>query len=342
MKTIETYVPARTDGILLNANENSNPLDSRIRQKIAEAVSALAFNRYPDSDQKELLAAYADVIGVSPGQLLAGNGSDQMLGYMIGTFLGKGKTLCTLSPDFSMYDYYASSYEADVVKFKMEEDGSFRTEDFIAFAKENKAGMILFSNPNNPTGHCLPPDEIEKIAAACHDIPVVIDEAYIDFADTKSSLGLIGKYKNLYLTRTLSKAYGLAALRVGFLISSEENMKPLKQSFVPYALNSVSMKIASTVLQFAEEYKGQIAKIKSERARMYEILKDIPNMKIFNGEANFLYGKSGEKEKLLNALSEKNITIRDYSNTPYFRITIGTEEENELVLSALKQFGEEG
>jgi histidinol-phosphate aminotransferase len=342
MKTIETYVPARTDGILLNANENSNPLSTVVKEKIAEAVSSLALNRYPDSDQKELLAAYAGLTGVSPDQLLAGNGSDQMLGYMIGTFLGKGKTLCTLSPDFSMYDYYASSYEADVVKFRMAEDGTFNTEDFIAFAKENKAGMILFSNPNNPTGHCLPPEEIEKIASACNDIPVVVDEAYIDFADTQSSLGLINEYPNLYLTRTLSKAYGLAALRTGFLISSEENMKPLKQSFVPYALNSVSMKIASTVLQYAEEYRAQIEKIKSERQRMYEIIKDIPGLKIFSSEANFLYGRSDEKEKLLSVLNEKNITIRDYSNTPYFRITIGTEEENELVLSALKQFGEEG
>ena len=341
MKTIQTYAPAKTDGILLNANENSYPLSDAVRQEITEAVASVELNRYPDSDETELLAAYGNLIGVSPDRLLAGNGSDQMLGYMIGTFLGKGKVLCTLNPDFSMYDYYASGYEADVVKFKTADDGSFRTEDFIAFARDSKAGMILFSNPNNPTGNCLPPEEIRKIAEAFPEIPVLIDEAYIDFADTPGSLSLTDEYGNLYVTRTLSKAYGLAAIRTGFLISSEKNMKALKQSFVPYALNSVSMKIASVVLRHAQEYQEQISAIKAQRRVLFDAMQACRKLKVYPSEANFLYCSSPCKQQLLDILKQNNITIRDYAGTDRFRITVGTPQENELVLKAIRAFEEE-
>ena len=341
MKAIQSYTAAKQSGILLNANENSNALAEDIREEILDAVASIDFNRYPDTDETELLEAYGKRIGVTAEQLLAGNGSDQMLGYLIGTFLGKGKVLCTLSPDFSMYDYYASGYEAEVVKFKTAEDGSFKADEFIAFAKENNADMILFSNPNNPTGFCMNTGEIAKICAGLSDIPCVIDEAYMDFADEESSLGLIGKYSNLYVTRTLSKAYGMAGIRLGFLISSVENMKPLKRNFVPYALNSVSMKIACVVLKHADVFEKQIAEIKTCRNAMYDKLVSHQRLHIYPSQANFLYGYSADKERMLQMMEENNIVIRDYRGTDFFRITIGTAEENEAVLAVLKQFGEE-
>ncbi len=341
MKTIQSYTAAKQSGILLNANENSNALAQNIRDEIIEAVASIDFNRYPDTDETELLEAYGKRIGMEPEQLLAGNGSDQMLGYLIGTFLGKGKVLCTLKPDFSMYDYYASSYEAEVVKFQTAEDGSFKASDFIAFAKENNADMILFSNPNNPTGFCMKADEIAAICSALRDIPCVIDEAYMDFSDAQNALSLIGTYPNLYVTRTLSKAYGMAGIRLGFLISSKENMKSLKPAFVPYALNSVSMKIACIILKHADEFEKQIEEIKSEREAMYDKLVSHNRLHIYPSQANFLYGYTADKERMLELMQENNIVIRDYKGTDFFRITIGTPEENRLVLAVLKQFGEE-
>ena len=340
MKKTVSYTAHRQDGILLNANESSAPFSEKIAGKIAAAVSSAALNRYPDSDQTELLAAYAEALGLKPSMLLAGNGSDQMLGYMIGTFLGKGKKLCTLAPDFSMYDYYAGTYEAEVIRFKTEEDGSFDTDAFIAFAKENGAGMILFSNPNNPTGHLLESAGQEKILQAFPEIPVVFDEAYIEFSRIQSSVCLIEKYPNLYVTRTLSKAYGLAGIRTGFLISNEENMAKLKKAFVPYALNTVSMKIASCVLKYHREIAALAEDVKAERERMQEALRDCRRLRIFPSEANFIYGKSTDKDILLNMLEEKNIVIRNYAGGPYFRITVGTKEENDTVLSVIRQFEE--
>jgi histidinol-phosphate aminotransferase len=142
------------------------------------------------------------------------------------------------------------------------------------------------------------------------------------------------------VTRTLSKAFGMAAIRTGFLVSNGENMKKLKAQFVPYAMNSVSMKIASVVLRHGDEAGKQIETIKAERKHVYEALKDHPKIEIHNSEANFLYGFSKEKDAMLELLKEAGVTIRNYKGTDAFRITIGKKEENDIVLKALAEFGE--
>lgn len=341
MKEIRSYTSAQTAGIRLNANENNFTMQQKIRDEIISAISEIDFNRYPDSDETELLEAYSAVTGIPSSLLLAGNGSDQMLGYMIGTFLGKGKKLITLDPDFSMYDYYASSYEAGVEKFRISEDGTFDPDDFIRAGRQCSADMVLFSNPNNPTGNCLCIQTIEKITAAFADIPVVIDEAYMDFSDEQSAITLIDRYPNLYVTRTLSKAFGMAGIRIGFLISNMDNMSRLKKGFVPYALNSMSMKAACVILKYADEYKMETELIKRERERVYKALSKNSAVIVHDSSANFIYGKTGRKDELLALLKENNIVIRDYAGSPYFRITIGTPQENDIILSIFEQFEED-
>ena len=210
MKKIQTYETMKQEGILLNANENPRPLPEAVMAEILEAIRDLPLNRYPDTDETELLQAYGKWTGLVEEMLLAGNGSDQMLGYLIGTFLGRDKILYTFDPDFSMYDYYAGSYEAKVRKFDINEDGSLDIDAFIEEGRKNNADLVIFSNPNNPSGHCLSLSECEKITAAFAPLPVVIDEAYIEFADEESAVQLLDRYDNLYVTRTLSKAFGLA------------------------------------------------------------------------------------------------------------------------------------
>ncbi len=340
MKETVTYETHVQEGILLNANENTAGFSDALREEITEAVRNLAFNRYPDSGQSELRQAYAKVIGVSSDMVLAGNGSDQMLGFLIGSFLSEGKKLYTLQPDFSMYDYYASSYEAEVVKFRTEEDGTFDIDAFIAEGKKNGVSMVMFSNPNNPSGHLLKEAEIRKILEAFSDIPVIVDEAYIEFSSVPSSISLLGEYGNLYVTRTLSKAYGLAGIRTGFLISSPDNMKKLIPAFVPYALNSVSMKIACIVLSHHDEIMKMRDLTVSERNRVYNKIRECRKVHFYPSEANFIYGKSDEKAKLLAILKEENVVIRDYAGSAFLRITIGTQEENDLVMKAIGKFEE--
>lgn len=340
-KQIESYQAHQQKGILLNANESSLNLDEAIMNDIKEEISSVVFNRYPDNEQTEITEAYSSVINVKKEQILAGNGSDQMLGLMIGTFLGKGKVLYTFDPDFSMYDYYASSYEAEIKKFKLREDGTMDIDAFIQEGKEANASMILFSNPNNPTGNCLYEPEIRKIAEAFKDIPVVVDEAYIEFADAPSSIALIDQYQNLYVTRTLSKAYSLAGIRLGFLVSSEANMKELKAKAVPYALNSMTMRIGKIVLKYASQFQARAEETKQRRNALYREVSGMKHVKFYPSEGNFLRGQCAEKQRLLEDFAKAGIVIRNYPGSDTFRITIGTEEENQKVLQVLKQFEEE-
>lgn len=340
-KKIESYQAHTQTGILLNANECSNNLNETLMTEVKDVIEQVSFNRYPDNDQTELLEAYAKVIGLSKDNLLAGNGSDQMLGLMIGTFLSKGKSLYTFDPDFSMYDYYASSYEADIQKFTLNDDGTLDIDAFINEGVKKEVDLVMFSNPNNPTGNCLSLEEIKKILNGFKDIPVVVDEAYIEFADEDSSINLIHEYDNLYVTRTLSKAYSLAGLRVGFLVSNEKNMKLMKERAVVYALNALSMKVATVVLSHSKEFLEEADRTRLRRNEMYEKVKDYKKVYFWKSQANFLHGRSDNKQKLLDLFQEKGIVIRDYRGKDTFRITIGTEEENAEVLEVLERFEEE-
>ncbi len=343
MKQIDNYEPAQiVGGTLLNANESSENLPDFIMKEIQDEIVKIAFNRYPDMAETELLEAYAKVIGVKKENLLAGNGSDQMLGYLIGTYLGKGKTLFTLNPDFSMYDYYASGYESEIVKYVQDPDGNWDLDKMMDKAKEIKADMILFSNPNNPSGTVISVEQVEKILNRFPDIPVVIDEAYMDFADDAvTSISMIDQYKNLFVTKTLSKAYGLAGLRVGFLVGNEETMTPLKAAFVPYALNAVSMKIASIVLKYPDFVAERIENTKKERASLYAYASELKSMKVHPSNGNFIKGTCDDKARLLQLFAEEDIAIREYGGTNVFRISIGTAEEMVRVKSVLKKYDEE-
>ena len=337
-KKIETYTTHIQKGILLNANESSLNLNFKIIEEIKDSLDTIDFNRYPDNEQTELLDAYGNVIGLDKDYLLAGNGSDQMLGLVIGTFLSKGKYLYTFDPDFSMYDYYASCYEADVKKYALNDDGTLDVDAFI----ENGQGasLVLFSRPNNPSGYCLTQEEIKKVVEGFSDIPVVVDEAYIEFSDEESAISLINQYDNLYVTRTLSKAYSVAGIRVGFLISNTKNMADMKRRSVVYAVNSVTMKIATIILKYANEFQLEAKEIAKRRDAIYEQVKDMKKVTFYPSQANFLHGKTDQKERLLQLFQQQNIVIRNYKDDT-FRITIGTEEENEQVFNVLKQFEEE-
>jgi histidinol-phosphate aminotransferase len=340
-KKIEAYSGQKQSGILLNANESSENLPQDIIQEILHAVENTAFNRYPDTAQIELRKAYAKAMGLQTEQVLAGNGSDQMLGLLIGMFLGKGKSLYTYDPDFSMYEYYASSYEADVEKYALPYDGSLDIESFIQHGREKKVSLVMFSNPNNPTGNCLSIEQIRKIIAGFAPVPVVIDEAYFEFSDETSALTLLADYDNLYVTRTLSKAYGLAGVRLGFLISSVKNMAQIIPSSVPYALNSISMKIGTIVLSHADQIQKRIAETKDRRNEMYARVKKLRSIQFYPSQANFLHGCCDHKEELLAMFAKENIVIRNYQGKNTFRITIGNAEENEKVWQVLKKYEEE-
>lgn len=337
MKKIVNYSAHTQEGLLLNANEMSNNLSAKIISEIQEAIPSIAFNRYPEDSNTPLRQAYANVMGVDVNCVLAGNGSDQILGLLIGYYLGKGKTLLTLSPDFGMYDYYCTSYEASIEKYETKEDGSFDISDFIEYAKKIGADMILFSNPNNPTGFLLNNADVETLLQSV-SIPVVIDEAYGEFAK-ESALKLIDTYSNLYVTRTLSKAYGLAGARVGFLISNANNVSALKAADVPYVLNSISQVCAMVVLKHAAEFKKSTLETISERDSFY--VQGYKNIKLYPSQGNFIKIQAKDLNLLFSKFDEAGIVVRKYEGRDYFRLTIGSKEDNDKVKAIFSTYDKE-
>lgn len=365
----------RSNGELrLNGNESPYRIIEDLSIDNLLDNSDFEINRYPDSDSNLLREAYGSYAGVLKNNIIAGNGSDEMLNLIISTYISKGKTLVTIAPDFSMYDFYTETQGGSVEKYKhlsvkkeivtnrkeKVDKGTWDVEDFILFAKSKKASLIMFSNPNNPTGAIVSNQEIEKILLAFPDINVVVDEAYFEFYG-ETMVPYINKHKNLIVTRTLSKAWGLAALRVGFLIACEEKIEELNTKKVPYNVNSLSQVIATKALNYEDILKGKINLITKERERLCEILKEVEKaysiVKFYPSKGNFIYGEilnkedglgvlqsnnqefeenyeSMKKQQFIQVLNQRNIDIRSFKNNS-FRITVGTYEENERLVEAI-------
>ena len=337
MKKVEGYSGRQEGTIMLNANELSFDMCQNYMDEIIVCLKELSLNRYPDTTNQVVIDAYANAMNLDPKMILAGNGSDEMLGFLVGSFLGKDKTLYTLAPDFSMYDYYCGMHDASIVKYQCAKDGSWSVDAFIAQGKEIQPQMILFSNPNNPSGYAMDCASLCKLLEAFPNIPIIIDEAYGEFNE-ETMLAYLNQYANLYVTRTLSKAYGLAGARIGFLISNVTNMEHLRPQVVPYNVNSFTQMVASIVLKHHQDYAVQIAQVKTMRDEMYERLKGLQNITIYSSKANYLFGRCNNKEQMLKAFEAEGIVIRNYGDDS-FRITIGLPVENEKVCSILEAIG---
>ncbi len=338
MKVIESYSSPIQSGILLNANEVSENISDIIKEEIKKCIDTIDFNRYPDDSCKKLLEAYSKYIQVPSSQILCGNGSDQMLDLIMSKYLSKGKVLYTIAPDFGMYDYYATKFDATVLKYNCAEDGSFDVDDFIRYGLKHKVDMVIFSNPNNPTGHYLENKDVLKIVEAFKDIPFIDDEAYIEFAK-ESMMPYIGWYPNFFITRTLSKVFGLASIRTGFLIGSKENMEELRKIKVPYALNTLSQEIACIALQHIDIVQKRVQPIVERREAIVQM--DFKHIRMYPSSANYFMLRCSNLDRLKEMFEKEKIVIRTYANKDYVRITIGNAFENEKVVSILKQFEQE-
>lgn len=342
MKKINTYKNIMNNdiGIRVNGNESYKNIDEEELISAIDSTKSTRFNRYPDSDATKLREAYGKIIDISAENIIAGNGSDEMISIAMSTYIKRKGIVLTIKPDFSMYDFYVSLNNGTIKKFETERDGSFSLDEFIKYGKEINPQFIIISNPNNPTGHTLNNDNILKILNAFKQSKVLIDEAYYEFYG-QTMIKYINKYKNLIITRTLSKAWGLAALRVGFLISNKDNITELNKYKVPYNLNQLSQDIACNIINHPEKILKNVEEIVSERERLYKKLKEIESLnkekiKIYPSKANFIFCVSKYKNEIKAVMNEQEILIR-YFDDDTFRISIGSPWENNLIISAIKK-----
>lgn len=327
--------------IKANANEAALNLPPLVAERVMARLSRVAFHRYPGEEPELLREQIARSYQLKPENVCLGNGSSEIIEKLFFAFGGKGHSILYPEPSFSMYKIYAKAAEAEGIPFPLGEDYQLDGDAFIALAKEKKVALAVICNPNNPTGNYLPLEEVEAIAARL-DCPLLVDEAYIEFSGGSASC-LLAKYSNLIVARTFSKAYGLAACRVGYMLADAGIAVMVNRSYMPYHLNVLSAATADIVYQMRDEYGPRIDMAVAERQRMFTRLQEIPGLKVFPSAANFLLLYSAQAAALHEALAARGIGVRSFGAegrlAGCLRLSMGTREENDAVFQAIKAWG---
>ena len=325
---LSPYSSARDDfkgntGIFMDANEN--PYGN--------------LNRYPDPYQKELKSFISKVKGIEEDKIFLGNGSDEIIDLTFRVFCRPGvdKAL-TFTPTYGMYEVSASVNDVGVIKVPLNNNFQIDLRKAESQFPDKNLKLVFICSPNNPTANSMHHKDVEYIVANFSGI-VLIDEAYIDFSDTPSFIELVNRYSNLIVMQTFSKAFGLAAARVGMAFLNPAIVQYFNKIKPPYNISTINQKAALNKLNKIEECKSQVTKIKKERERLSAILSEMDLAeKVYPSDANFLLVKVKNSSYIYNALVNKNIIIRNRSNLVdnCVRITIGTRSENNKLISALK------
>lgn len=339
---LETLKPYSVDEaqwpIRLDANERPADLPPAIKTKVLEKLTSLPFNRYPEIGALSLKTAIGAEFGLAAANVLIGNGSSQILEAICYAFGGGGRSIVYPTPSFSMYGIYAKLADSQPVPVALNDDYTLDADKLLTAANQAAAAVIMLCNPNNPTGTALPPEQIEYIVANTKSL-VVVDEAYHEFYG-RTSVDLLSKYQNVAIARTFSKAYGLAAARVGYLLAGEEIAQTVGKVLLPYNVNALTLATAEIVFAMKQEFAASIAENSRERERLTAELSQVPGLTVYPSQTNFLLVKSDDAANLAARFSAKGIGIRDFSNTPglinCIRITLGTAAENNAVLEAVK------
>lgn len=308
--------------------------DFQVKLDANEGIERVdGLNRYPVDRSDELRNKLAQGLGKKPEEILLGNGSSELIELVMKAYLEAGETVVSFSPTFSMYRHYTIIHKGAYKDYPLEGMEKLNVEGFIDFVKKEKAKIVIISNPNNPTGTLFPKEDILKIISSV-DAMVVLDEAYIEFAEEQKGDNT-REFKNLVVLRTFSKALGLAGIRLGYMIADEEIIGYINSVRSPYNVNTLTQSAGIKALE-SNVARDNIEMIKKERQRMMKALEE-RNMKAFPSQGNFLLFP-GERY-IFDYLTDQGILIRDFGGEleGYYRLTIGTPEENNIVLKAIEE-----
>ena len=334
IKSLKPYSSARdeykdiaiNDMIFLDANEN--PFENGV-------------NRYPDPQQLTVKKVLATIKNINKKNILLGNGSDEILDLLFRAFCEPNKdNIITLPPTYGMYSVLASLNAIEDRKVLLSTDFQPQIQQILATVDDNSK-ILFVCSPNNPSGNSFSEEVIETLLKKFQGL-VVIDEAYIDFSKQESWLKKLNEYPNLVITQTLSKAYGMAGIRLGICYASEEIIQILNNIKPPYNINELTQQKALERLQDKEGVAQEIETILFERNQLAIDLRSISFIeKIYESDANFILIKVDDANKRYNELIEKGIVIRNRTSQPLcentLRLTVGTKEENEKLIKVLKE-----
>lgn len=340
LKKLVPYEPLKGDYVIrADANESFLSPPTYLRSQIANVISQIEFNRYPDPNCTELCNQFAGFFDLNPAHVAAGNGSDELIGLIISSFTSQGDSMAVVSPDFSMYAFYAQMCGVLVETFsKDKNDLALDTDAFIAFAQEKQVSLVILSNPCNPTSLSASREDVIKIVDRL-DCLVVIDEAYMEFTEG-SVLDLANSRDNLIVLKTCSKAFGMAAIRLGFAVSNPTITNALRAVKSPYNVNAMTQAVGCLLFEQEDYLNTCIEKIKQSRDKLYQLIFSLKKEKtdileLVNTQANFVFLRVTEPEKVYRSMLKRGIAIRRLGC--YLRISASSVEENQAIVTALSE-----
>jgi histidinol-phosphate aminotransferase len=322
----DEFKDATADMVFIDANEN--PFQSQV-------------NRYPDPRQTSVKKRLAEIKGVSQSQILLGNGSDEILDLIFRAFCEPNRdNVIALPPTYGMYSVLADLNAVATINVQLDKHFQPNVEEILKIQNENSKLLFLCS-PNNPTANSFDADKVEALINGFNGV-VVVDEAYVDFSQQESWLNRLAEFPNLIITQTLSKAYGMAGIRLGICYASEQIISVLHRIKPPYNVNQLTQLKALERLDHLEQVKKEVQLILAERAELSRALKSIGFINnIFHSDANFILVRVDDANKRYQQLIEKGIVVRNRTSQTLcencLRFTVGTKSENNALIKALKE-----
>ena len=327
--------------VKINQNENPWDIPARIKTESLRRMEGRKWSRYPDFTPASLHSRLAEFSGWPAKGIIAGNGSNELIQALLMVTVGPGKRVLICEPTFALYRQIATVLGGEVISLPLTSDLGYDTDALHRGAKDLQPHVTIICSPNNPTGCVMDDGDLRTLLKATNGL-VVIDEAYHEFSG-HSVVGLLRDHENLIVLRTFSKAMALAGLRVGYLLAAPELATEVSKAVLPYNLNAVSQTAAEVAVEmYEDELRPLVQRIIVERERLFGELGGIAGLAPVRSNANFMVVRSSINPKQVFAeLLKRNILIRDVSGYPmlsdYFRLSVGTPEENDLLLSALKE-----
>jgi histidinol-phosphate aminotransferase len=323
----------------LDANESPFDLPPEIREEIVEEIRRLPFQRYPDGSSDLLRTELSADLGVDKAEIVVGNGSDELILDFMLAFGRPDACVSFPTPTFSMYQILAQLARLKAVGLPLNEAFGMNAAEWKIHLDQNPINLVFISYPNNPTGNHFSADVIHQILSRS-DTLVVLDEAYCEFSG-RTFIEECDRYPNLIITRTFSKAYGLAGLRIGYMIAQSEILEEVNKVRLPYNLNRFSQLAASILLKRRQRYAEQVQVILAERRRMFNALKSIEGVHPFPTDANFILFRTERPAiQVFQRLLEHGVLVRCLDRPGplknCLRVTIGTSDENDLFLDAMQ------
>ncbi|MFT4971647.1 MAG: histidinol-phosphate aminotransferase, partial [Saprospiraceae bacterium] len=300
-------------------------------------------NRYPDSHQKELKSALSDLKNVPTKNIFIGNGSDEIIDLLFRVFCNPGQDKAlTFLPTYGMYDVSAGINDVELLTISLDENFQIDVEKTAPFLEKEEIKLIFICSPNNPTGNVLNAENIRFLLDNFSGI-VVIDEAYIDFSETTSWVEMIEKHPNLVVSQTFSKAWGLAAARVGVAYAKEEIIYYLNKVKPPYNVSQLNQAAALKALKNREQFEQNVVIILKEKQRLIDAFSKMKSVKkIYPSDANFILIEVENAPDLYEKLVVEKVIVRNRHSLVKnaLRITVGTAEENEKLIETLKNLAD--